>query len=721
MTDEQPVDALTAREVDALAGVYWQPLNASQLLARAGLPESKHPMSAPNASMFWQAVNTTLASGALPGGRRKILELALADYPANPAFIAGHRAAVDAGTAQRATGTSLPRHGIVLALDAVGYSRLGTDDQETLREGLWKVAEAALAEIGADAEYKQDQGDGFFTVIPATVPKARVVVDFVRELTIALHGYNRTKNDHGRLRLRVALHEGDVRVSRGTGWTGNTVVVAARLLNCGPVRAALARYERADLALMLSPSLYESVVAEGLRGARSSDYLQVEVVEGIKYRGTGWLTVPGHGAPDLPNDSDGRQPGSGGAGPNRIGDGAMDEGGTARTKGAATSGDAAGSGADASNSSAPVVFLSYAHESPAHDNRVLELYRLLRRNGVEAVIDRVAERHRQDWPQWMGKQLRRADFVLVIASAEYWRRAEGESPSKVGRGLQHEARLIRDMLYADNHKWFPRILPILFEGHTPEEIPAWLGTYSAAYYEIATVDRAGCRALLRVLLDKPAVTEEPLGPRPQESFWNETTAPTEVGARTGTASADDASSSTAFAHEPAGESDDIAPVAEPPLRDDGTRWDFFVSAAQADEGWGGWITWYLEEQNYTVRFQLWDEFAGNDQIKAQDQSVRESKRTVAVLSKSYLEAAGLVGSGWHAAFRRDPNGSGRTLIPIRVEDCDPDGLLGSIRYIDLVGLTDEAARDHLVEQIRRSVAGYYRPSGPPPFPGRRGS
>jgi len=145
------------------------------------------------------------------------------------------------------------------------------------------------------------------------------------------------------------------------------------------------------------------------------------------------------------------------------------------------------------------------------------------------------------------------------------------------------------------------------------------------------------------------------------------------------------------------------------------EWDFFVSAAKEDEGWASWITWYLEEQEYRVRYEAWDTQAGNFAGMALDEAIRRSKRTVVVLSPAYLRAE-RVQAAWQRAWHGDPNGLERRLIPVRVEECQPDGLLRGIVYIDLVGRGEQEARTHLVEQIARSVRGSYRPPKAPPFP-----
>ena len=86
------------------------------------------------------------------------------------------------------------------------------------------------------------------------------------------------------------------------------------------------------------------------------------------------------------------------------------------------------------------VFISYAHGSDEHVERVRDLWIFLRAQGIDAKLDRAAAQRRQDWALWMADQVREADHILIVASAAYRERAEGRSGPDVGRGVQYEAR-----------------------------------------------------------------------------------------------------------------------------------------------------------------------------------------------------------------------------------------------------------------------------------------
>jgi hypothetical protein len=69
-----------------------------------------------------------------------------------------------------------------------------------------------------------------------------------------------------------------------------------------------------------------------------------------------------------------------------------------------------------------------------------------------------------------------------------------------------------------------------------------------------------------------------------------------------------------------------------------------------------------------------------------------------------------------AGFVSDPGGEDRRLVPVRVEPCNPKGLLADRVYIDLVDLDEAGARAKLLEQIAATVRGHARPTTRPRFP-----
>lgn len=141
--------------------------------------------------------------------------------------------------------------------------------------------------------------------------------------------------------------------------------------------------------------------------------------------------------------------------------------------------------------------------------------------------------------------------------------------------------------------------------------------------------------------------------------------------------------------------------------------DFFVSYNHRDEAWATWIAWQLEQAEYTVSIQAWDFRPGNNFVLEMQQAAVDADRTIVVLSPSYI-ASNFTQPEWAAAFAADPRGHDARVIPVRVEPCNIEGLLGQIVYIDLVGKDVKAAAGTLLAGISPGRA---KPVVPPAFPG----
>ena len=142
--------------------------------------------------------------------------------------------------------------------------------------------------------------------------------------------------------------------------------------------------------------------------------------------------------------------------------------------------------------------------------------------------------------------------------------------------------------------------------------------------------------------------------------------------------------------------------------------DFFVSYTGADQAWAEWIAEQLEAAGYSTLLQAWDFRPGGDFLHQMQQAVSGAQRTVAVLSPAYFGSR-FGEAEWRAAFAKDPTGELGLLVPVRVRDFQPPGLLASRVYVDLVGLEEEAAAARLRAGIQQGRA---RPPGRRPFPGQ---
>lgn len=163
---------------------------------------------------------------------------------------------------------------------------------------------------------------------------------------------------------------------------------------------------------------------------------------------------------------------------------------------------------------APRVFVTYAHESWAHKEQVREFATFLRSEiGLDVHLDQWYDARRHDWSAWAVDQLARADFILVIASPEYRRRADGAAPPDVGRGSQFEAAIIRDNLTKNLRKETERVLPVVLPGRSVDDIPTFLNGHSTTRFHVEEFTRAGVAKLLA------AITGHGQYPMPERGPW----------------------------------------------------------------------------------------------------------------------------------------------------------------------------------------------------------
>jgi hypothetical protein len=142
--------------------------------------------------------------------------------------------------------------------------------------------------------------------------------------------------------------------------------------------------------------------------------------------------------------------------------------------------------------------------------------------------------------------------------------------------------------------------------------------------------------------------------------------------------------------------------------------DCFISYNSADRDWAQWIAWVLKEGGKSVLIQAWDFRPGGNFVLEMQRAASGTRKTVAVLSNSYLDAE-YTQPEWAAAFARDPRGFERVLVPVRIEECKPEGLLSQLIYVDLVGLSEQEAERALHAAFLKRA----KPSTSPPFPGDR--
>ncbi|KAF0106510.1 MAG: SEFIR domain-containing protein [Anaerolineaceae bacterium] len=153
---------------------------------------------------------------------------------------------------------------------------------------------------------------------------------------------------------------------------------------------------------------------------------------------------------------------------------------------------------------APSVFISYSHDSPEHDARVLELSNRLRAEGIDATIDQYESSPAEGWPKWMDRRIEKSDFVLVVCTETYHRRVMGEEEKGRGLGAKWESTLTYQHIY-DNDSLNMRFIPVLFADSKTEHIPTPLK--GATYYHLPDQ----YEKLYRRLTNQPETIKPELG------------------------------------------------------------------------------------------------------------------------------------------------------------------------------------------------------------------
>ena len=185
-------------------------------------------------------------------------------------------------------------HRTILVVDVEGFGdrRRTNRHQLSVRDGLYRALRRAFEKAGIpwSACHQEDRGDGVFVLAPAEVPKARFVDSLPGELAGALRGHNRSHGPHERIRLRMALHAGEINYDEH-GVTAASINFAFRLADAAPLKAALAG-SPGVLALITSEWFFDEVV----RHCSASDPLTYRPVRvSVKETSTtGWVCLPDH-------------------------------------------------------------------------------------------------------------------------------------------------------------------------------------------------------------------------------------------------------------------------------------------------------------------------------------------------------------------------------------------------------------------------------------------
>ncbi|MFD5249359.1 ATP-binding protein [Amycolatopsis sp. NPDC058340] len=189
------------------------------------------------------------------------------------------------------------QHHLIVVADVEGFGdrRRTGPHQRAVRDGLYKAIESAFGSAGvvwSDC-YHEDRGDAVLVLVPGEVDKAVFVETVLPTLVTRLRVHNDTHPDTQRIRLRIALHAGEVGYDEH-GVTSSSLTLAFRLCDAPPLKIALAA-SPGVLAVIASDWLFDDVVRH-TPGAAPATWraVSVEVKEIVT---NGWITLPDHPYP----------------------------------------------------------------------------------------------------------------------------------------------------------------------------------------------------------------------------------------------------------------------------------------------------------------------------------------------------------------------------------------------------------------------------------------
>lgn len=174
-------------------------------------------------------------------------------------------------------------------MDVAGYGTRSAPAQNDVQRRLPLLVVDSLAECGLDLGSVDHEwtGDGINAVLPADVDPTVVLPVLIRSLATNLGVDNARSVD--RIRLRMAVGVGLVEQS-AAGFGGPMIVDTNRLVGSAPLRAALAAYPSADLAVAISDQVHATVIRPGYPGIPGSQFNRVNVVA-KEFTGPAWIWV----------------------------------------------------------------------------------------------------------------------------------------------------------------------------------------------------------------------------------------------------------------------------------------------------------------------------------------------------------------------------------------------------------------------------------------------
>lgn len=151
------------------------------------------------------------------------------------------------------------------------------------------------------------------------------------------------------------------------------------------------------------------------------------------------------------------------------------------------------------------VFISYSHDSKEYRHRVGAFAQKLREDGIDAQVDLFVYGHPPEgWPRWMEKQMKSADYILIVCSKGYFDKFNIDYEKQGGLGVAFESIITRNDFYR-NKGYNEKYIPIILKNEDFEYIPDLFRSVYNSYNVIEHYD-----LLINHLNKKPIIAPNPL-------------------------------------------------------------------------------------------------------------------------------------------------------------------------------------------------------------------
>lgn len=158
-----------------------------------------------------------------------------------------------------------PLHHTIVAIDVESSGTRNDSLLLQMRADLRRIIQHSLnrQSIAMTDVTVSDLGDGYRVLLPATVTPMAALDPLVPNLATELRLHRATSSVANRLRLRVAVHTGLLQPEPDGTWTGTPLRESTRLLDADAARRVLRETLEANLVLVVSQTLYDTVIRHG--------------------------------------------------------------------------------------------------------------------------------------------------------------------------------------------------------------------------------------------------------------------------------------------------------------------------------------------------------------------------------------------------------------------------------------------------------------------------